>query len=108
VQGGDFNLILGILITYCLVQFMQTYILEPLVVAQEVNINPIFTIIGIVAGETLWGVPGMILAIPLIGILKIVFDHFEPLKPYGFLLGTEKNKKSGGLIDKIKSLKNKP
>jgi hypothetical protein len=43
----------------------------------------------------------MILAIPLLGILKIVFDHVEPLKPYGFLIGEEK-KKHSGFIDKLK------
>lgn len=102
VQGGDFDLIVGILITYALVQFIQTYILEPLIVGQEVNINPLFTIMGIVAGEIIWGIPGMILAIPIIGIIKIVCDHFEPLKPYGFLLGEEKTKKSSGFTEKIK------
>ena len=107
VQGGDFNLVLGILITYGFVQFIQTYILEPLVVGNQVNINPLFTIIGIVAGEILWGIPGMILAIPVIGILKIVCDHFEPLKPVGFLLGQEKTKKESGILEKISQLRKK-
>jgi len=92
-QGGDVGLVLGILITYGVVQFVQTYLLEPLVVGAEVSINPIATIIGLVAGEQIWGIPGMILAIPIIGIIKIVFDHITPLKPYGFLLGEEKKKK---------------
>ena len=92
-QGGDTGLVLGILITYGVVQFVQTYLLEPLVVGAEVSINPIATIIGLVAGEQIWGIPGMILAIPIIGIMKIVFDHITPLKPYGFLLGEEKKKK---------------
>jgi predicted PurR-regulated permease PerM len=107
IQGGDINLVLGILITYAMVQFIQTYLLEPLVVGNEVNINPLFTIVGIVAGEALWGIPGMILAIPLIGILKIVCDHFEPLKPYGFLLGQEKNKTSTNFTEKLKNWRNK-
>ncbi|GAA4341270.1 AI-2E family transporter [Flaviaesturariibacter amylovorans] len=102
-QGGDSSILIGILITYALVQFIQTYILEPLVVGAEVNINPLFTIVGIVAGEQLWGIPGMILAIPLVGIFKIVCDHVEPLQPYGYLLGQDK-KEDGGLKKKIKNL----
>jgi predicted PurR-regulated permease PerM len=90
VQGGDTNLVIGILITYAIVQFIQTYLLEPLVVGAEVNINPLFTIIGLVAGEAIWGIPGMILAIPLIGVTKIICDHITMLKPYGYLLGQEK------------------
>lgn len=104
VQGGDTQMVLGILATYALVQFIQTYILEPLVVGAEVNINPLFTILGIVAGEMLWGIPGMILAIPLMGITKIVCDHVTPLKPFGFLIGERKKKKNDkGFAKKIKA-----
>jgi predicted PurR-regulated permease PerM len=102
-QGGGSNIIIGILITYALVQFIQSYIIEPLVVGAEVNINPLFTIIAIVLGETVWGVPGMILAIPLLGIFKIICDNVESLKPYGFLIGEEKKKKEPGMMDKVKS-----
>lgn len=91
-QGGG-NIVIGVLITYALVQFIQTYILEPLVVGAELNINPLFTIISIVLGELVWGIPGMILAIPLVGIFKIICDNVEPLKPYGFLIGKERKKK---------------
>jgi predicted PurR-regulated permease PerM len=46
-------------------------------------------------GELVWGIPGIILAIPLTAMLKIVYDHVESLKPYGFLLGeAEPGKKS--------------
>jgi predicted PurR-regulated permease PerM len=100
-QGGDMNLVIGILVTYGLVQFIQSYILEPLVVGSEVSIHPVFTIIGIVAGEFIWGIAGMILAIPILGITKIVCDHVEPLKPFGFLIGEEK-KKHSSMIDKVK------
>ena len=101
IQGGGTGMIVGVLITYATVQFLQTYILEPLVVGAEVNINPLFTIIVLVAGELVWGIPGMVLAIPLLGIVKIICDHIEPLKPYGFLIGQEKKKKEG-LIGKLR------
>jgi len=103
-QGGGSGMITGILITYVVVQFLQTYILEPLVVGSEVNINPLFTILVIIVGELVWGIPGMILAIPLLGILKIICDHIPSLQPYGFLIGEEKkSKKKGGFLDQIKN-----
>lgn len=102
-QGGDIQMIIGIGITYGLVQFFQTYVLEPLVVGSEVNINPLFTIVGIVAGEFVWGVPGMILAIPAMGITKIICDNVEGLKPYGYLLGGERKKRESSFVQKIKS-----
>lgn len=100
IQGGSTGMIIGVVITYAIVQFFQTYILEPLVVGAEVNINPLFTIIILVAGELVWGIPGMVLAIPLLGIVKIICDHIEPLKPYGFLIGREKKRKTGLLKTK--------
>jgi predicted PurR-regulated permease PerM len=93
IQGGGTGMILAVLVTYAVVQFLQTYLLEPLVVGAEVNINPLFTIIVLVLGELVWGIPGMILAIPLLGIIKIVCDHIEPLKPYGYLIGHDRKKK---------------
>jgi predicted PurR-regulated permease PerM len=101
-QGGEPGVLAGIVITYVLVQFIQTYILEPLVVGAEVQINPLFTIIGLVAGEVLWGIPGLILAIPLLGMGKILCEHIEPLKPYAYLIGNDK-KEDKGLKKKIKS-----
>jgi predicted PurR-regulated permease PerM len=95
VQGGSTGMIMGVIATYLTVQFIQTYILEPLVVGAEVNINPLFTIIILVVGELVWGIPGMVLAIPLLGIVKIICDHITVLKPYGFLIGQEKKEKRG-------------
>ncbi len=102
-QGAGSGVLIGVLITYGLVQFIQTYILEPLVVGAQVNINPLFTIIAIVLGEMIWGVPGMVLAIPLTGIIKIICDHVEPLKPYGYLIGSEpKPRKKPKWMERIK------
>jgi predicted PurR-regulated permease PerM len=107
-QGGNSQMVIGVLITYALVQFIQTYILEPLIVGEQVNINPLFTILAIVLGEMVWGVAGMILAIPLLGMLKIVCDHVPDLQPYGFLIGSEKQRnRRTGFIDKVKSVFNK-
>jgi predicted PurR-regulated permease PerM len=41
----------------------------------------------VIAGNALWGISGMFLSIPLLAIVKVIFDHIEPLKPWGFLLG---------------------
>lgn len=86
-QGGQPAIIVGIIVSYAIVQFLQSWVLEPFVVGPQVKINPLFTIVVLVIGELMWGVSGMVLAIPITGILKIVFDHVEPLKPYGFLIG---------------------
>lgn len=103
-QGGSSNLIAGILITYATVQFIQTYLLEPLVVGSEENINPLFIIIILVVGELVWGIPGMVLALPLLGIVKVICDHIPVLQPYGFLIGKEKKEKGENIGSKIKKI----
>ncbi|RZK58294.1 MAG: AI-2E family transporter [Pedobacter sp.] len=104
-QGGDSKMIIGVLITYFLVQFIQTYILEPIIVGEQVNINPLFTIMAIVLGELVWGVAGMILAVPLLGMAKIVCDSYPHLQPYGFLIGPENPRQAKtSIVDYIKKL----
>jgi predicted PurR-regulated permease PerM len=94
IHGANPSLLVGIIITYGIVQLIQGWVLEPLILGPQVKINPLFTIIVLVLGQLLWGIPGIILAIPLTAMFKIVCDHIESLKPYGFLIGeieTENN-----------------
>jgi predicted PurR-regulated permease PerM len=69
------------------VQTIDNYFIEPFVVGGEVNLSAMATIVTIVCGGLIWGIAGTVLFIPLLGIIKIVCDHVEPLKPYGFLVG---------------------
>lgn len=87
LHGAPVSVLGGIVIVYGIVQFIQGWVLEPLILGPQVKINPLFTIIALVIGELIWGIPGIIIAIPLTAILKIICDHIEPLKPYGFLIG---------------------
>lgn len=72
---------------YLLIQFIDNHFIIPRIVASRVKINALISIIVILIGGALWGIPGMFLSIPLTAIVKVIFDHIEPLKPWGFLLG---------------------
>jgi predicted PurR-regulated permease PerM len=103
LNGGDSTQIIGIVITYGVVQFIQGWVLEPLILGPQVKINPLFTIVALILGELLWGIPGIILAIPITAIIKIICDNIESLKPYGFLIGEiDDGKKELNIIDKIR------
>ncbi len=104
INGAPLPILGGIVITYGAVQLIQGWVLEPMILGPQVKINPLFTIIALVVGELMWGIPGIVLAIPLTGILKIVCDHIDVLKPYGFLIGEiETAKTESGFVKKIKS-----
>lgn len=64
-------------------------IVLPFVVGSKVKINALFSFIGIIVGEHVWGISGMFLCIPAIAIIKIIFERVDGLKPWGKLLGEE-------------------
>jgi predicted PurR-regulated permease PerM len=76
-----------ILIIYYIIQLIDNNYIVPIIVASKVKINALFSVIVVLVGNALWGIPGMFLSIPLLAIVKLVCDHIEPLKPWGFLLG---------------------
>ncbi|HLG03445.1 MAG TPA: AI-2E family transporter [Bacteroidia bacterium] len=77
-------LVLGL---YLLIQFIDNNYIIPKIVSSRVQLNALTSIVVVLLGGALWGIPGMFLSIPLTAIVKVVFDHIEPLKPWGFLLG---------------------
>ena len=91
-QGGDSSMVLGVIGIYMVVQLTQTYILEPVVVGHRVSINALFTILGLIVGELIWGIAGLALAIPALGIVKIICDHVPEWKPFGELLDTKRRR----------------
>jgi len=72
-----------------LVQFLDNNFITPFVVGGSVSINPLTATIVLIASALIWGIPGMVLCMPLAGMVKVVFDNVDSLKPYGFLLGEE-------------------
>ncbi|MBK5286420.1 MAG: AI-2E family transporter [Bacteroidia bacterium] len=76
-----------VLVVYLLIQFIDNHFIIPSIVASKVKINALIAVIVVLMGGALWGVPGMFLSIPLTAIIKVIFDHIEPLKPWGYLLG---------------------
>jgi predicted PurR-regulated permease PerM len=76
-----------VLIIYYIIQLIDNNYIVPKIVASKVKINALFSIIVVIAGNALWGIPGMFLSIPLLAIVKLIFDHLDSLKPWGFLMG---------------------
>jgi AI-2 transport protein TqsA len=84
--------------SYLLIQFIDNNILVPRIVSSKVQINALISIIVVLLGGALWGVAGMFLSIPFIGVLKIIFDRVEGLQPWGKLLGDEVPSEHIGLV----------
>lgn len=83
--------VLLVIAAYVVIHAIDGNIIMPKIVGSKVKVNSLTVIIGLIVGEMMWGISGMLLAIPSLAILKIVFDRVESLKPWGFLLGEENN-----------------
>lgn len=78
---------LYVLVGYYIIQQIDNNYIVPKIVSSKVKINALFSIVIVVAGNAFWGISGMFLSLPLLAIVKLIFDHIKPLKPWGFLLG---------------------
>jgi predicted PurR-regulated permease PerM len=76
-----------VLAAYYIIQLIDNHYIVPYIVASKIKINALFSVIIVLAGNALWGIPGMFLSMPLLAIIKLICDNIEPLKPWGFLLG---------------------
>lgn len=81
-----------VLIVLTVVQFIDNNIIMTYVVSSKVKINGLVTVIAVVIGEALSGVGGMFLAIPLVAVLKVIFDKIDSMKYWGMLFGDDKPK----------------
>lgn len=81
--------VLFIMIAIIVIHAIDGNIIMPRVVGSKVKINSLIVIIGLVIGEMIWGIAGMLLTIPILAILKIIFDRVEGLQSWGFLMGED-------------------
>lgn len=107
VFGGSTAEVVSFSIIILIIQLLESYVLEPIIIGSEIKQSPLFIIFAIILGGAIWGAAGLILFIPIFGILKIIFDHTRGLKPIGYLIGYEREGSSAkageGIFGKIKN-----
>jgi predicted PurR-regulated permease PerM len=72
---------------YFAINFVEGSLVTPTVLGRRLTLNPVVVFVGIVFWGWLWGIPGALLAVPLLAVFKIFCDHIEPLSPLGEFLG---------------------
>lgn len=95
---------IGVIIVFAIVQFTENNILTPNIVGGNVRLNPFIIILSLIVGAMVWGVPGMLVIVPLMAVLRIICEHVDRLKPYAFLLGVEGTEKHSVTFAKIKRI----
>ncbi len=78
---------LGVIATFGFIQFLEGNFITPKITGSKVSINAFITILSLIIFSMLWGIAGMIVALPIRATLKIIFDQFPEYQAYGFLMG---------------------
>ncbi len=82
----DLQFILFFTAIVVLIQLIESYVFEPLIMGRELELNALTVIIAIIVGGIIWGIAGMILFVPIFATLKIISNHHSDLKPLGSLM----------------------
>ena len=79
----------GVIVVHAIVQFLEGNFITPKITGSKISVNALAAIVALLVGGKIWGIAGMILAVPAVGILKILFTYSSELKPLVILLGDE-------------------
>jgi predicted PurR-regulated permease PerM len=93
LTGDSTVLALRVVIFTFVVHFVENNILSPNIVGNNIRINPFIIILGLIVGAMIWGIPGMLVTIPFLAMLKIVLKRIPSMQALAFLMGVRGTKK---------------
>lgn len=73
---------------YLLIHIAEGEVITPMLLAKRFTLNPVLVIVSLFFWHAIWGIPGALLAVPILAMIKIVADRIEPLKPVGHMIAS--------------------
>jgi predicted PurR-regulated permease PerM len=104
-NSTELHTLIGVLLVFTITHLTDGNILIPRVVSSKIKINALVAMVGVVSGGMLIGIPGMFLALPVLAILKVIFDRIPGLEPWGYILGDTMPKTFDWYLLKLPDLK---
>ncbi len=77
---------LGVIAVFTFVQYLEANVIFPFAVSSRLNVNTLVVLLAIFVGNIIWGVAGMILFVPMVGILKLFTEETPQLSPLSMFL----------------------
>jgi predicted PurR-regulated permease PerM len=56
---------------------VQDYVLNPYLMSSGIELHPLLVLFGVLAGEALAGIPGMFFSVPVLAILRVIYNHLR-------------------------------
>ena len=72
---------------YLLIHIAEGETITPMLLANRLKLNPVLVIVSLFFWHAMWGIPGALLAVPLLAMFKILCDHVDSLKPAAHIIG---------------------
>jgi predicted PurR-regulated permease PerM len=79
-------------LAYLVIIFVESQIVQPLVFGHRHALNPVVIFVALLFWTWVWGIPGALVAVPMLIVIKVTCDHIEPLQPVAALLGPPEHK----------------
>ncbi len=98
LQFDSFGIPLLLLILLIAAHNVIGNVLEPKLMANSLNMSPVLVLIALLFWGWLWGIWGMILAVPITSMIKIVCENIEVLKPIAALMSSRVNRPPGTVV----------
>ncbi|WP_321287117.1 AI-2E family transporter [uncultured Sunxiuqinia sp.] len=92
-SAHPFQTVIQITILFSIVQFLENNLITPNIVGNNIKINPLAIILSLLLANLVWGIAGMVIAVPCLAILKIIMRNIDQLEPFAYLIsdrGTSK------------------
>ena len=87
IQTGGIMTSIWVLVCFEAVQLVESNVITPKLIGDKVNLNLLAVLLSTIYWGWLWGMLGVILAVPITAAIKVVCAHVEPLRPIAILLG---------------------
>ncbi|KTC92905.1 MULTISPECIES: AI-2E family transporter [Legionella] len=87
---GSFGYAIAVIFIFIIVQFLEGNFFTPNIVGSQVSVNPFAAILGLLIGGLLLGITGIMFALPVLAITKVICDEIKSLEPIGYLISNPK------------------
>jgi predicted PurR-regulated permease PerM len=104
LTGDSPTLALQMAILFLIINFIENNILTPNIVGGSLRINAMVVIIGLIAAGMVWGIPGMFVIVPLLGMFNIMSENIEQMHPYSFLFGVTGARRHAITVENLKKM----
>lgn len=85
----DVGMALVVPLVYLAIAFAESQVVQPLVFGRGLSLNPVVVFVSLLFWTWIWGIPGAVVAVPMLIVAKVTCDNVEQLEPFAALLGTE-------------------